>query len=151
MKTCSERLMKYKRAKKQAFDKGFREIYQMKPNVSKIKDPEVKAKWVTALRSGNYKQGEGRLRSQSWIGTGWGQPEFCCLGVLCDILKPSGWCLNNTEHSFSEGKSRQRNYPNEKVMKELGIYPSAMKKLGSLNDDDRLDFNKIADYIEKTL
>lgn len=33
-------------------------------------------KLVTALRSGDYKQGYGRLR---------GDDKFCCLGVACDI------------------------------------------------------------------
>ena len=39
-------------------------------------NPEVKAKWVAALRSGEYKQVEGALKK----GIG-----FCCLGVLCDL------------------------------------------------------------------
>jgi hypothetical protein len=38
---------------------------------------EVKAKWVAALRSGEYQQGRGELRSISNC--------FCCLGVLCDL------------------------------------------------------------------
>jgi hypothetical protein len=148
MKTCSERIKKIQRAKKQAFDKGFREIYQMKPNVSKIKDPEVKAKWVAALRSGEYLQGQGNLKNSQFVESGI-QHRFCCLGVLCDVMDPGGW--KGREHSFNNGKSRQYSFPNQNVMKELGIYPSAMKKLGSMNDDDGLDFNKIADYIEKTL
>lgn len=40
-------------------------------------NPIIKAKWVAALRSGEYKQGMGSLRSSS--------NEFCCLGVLCDL------------------------------------------------------------------
>lgn len=39
-------------------------------------NPEIKAKWVAALRSGKYKQGSGYLRQGV---------EFCCLGVLCDV------------------------------------------------------------------
>jgi hypothetical protein len=39
-------------------------------------NPEIKAKWVAALRSGEYKQGRGQLRSED---------RFCCLGVLCDL------------------------------------------------------------------
>lgn len=39
-------------------------------------NPEIKAKWVAALRSGEYKQGRDSLRK----GDG-----FCCLGVLCDL------------------------------------------------------------------
>ena len=37
---------------------------------------EVKQQWVTALRSGEYAQGNGHLRKDD---------EYCCLGVLCDI------------------------------------------------------------------
>lgn len=52
-----------------------------RPQVFKL-DPEVKKRWLEALRSGKYSQGKGALRS----------PEgFCCLGVLCDALDPSQW------------------------------------------------------------
>jgi hypothetical protein len=37
---------------------------------------EIKQKWVDALRSGEYQQATGRLRSNDG---------FCCLGVLCDL------------------------------------------------------------------
>ena len=39
-------------------------------------NPEVKQKWIDALRSGDYEQGSEKLRSV----TG-----YCCLGVLCDL------------------------------------------------------------------
>lgn len=39
-------------------------------------------KWVEALRSGEYKQGKNRLRSND--------DEFCCLGVLCDQMQKAG-------------------------------------------------------------
>ena len=39
-------------------------------------NPQVKEKWLTALRSGKYKQTRKILR---------GNEGFCCLGVLCDI------------------------------------------------------------------
>jgi hypothetical protein len=42
---------------------------------------EVKDKWLTALRSGEYKQGPGALRRGD---------EFCCLGVLCDLAVKEG-------------------------------------------------------------
>lgn len=35
--------------------------------------------WVAALRSGNYKQGLGQLRSFN--------DEYCCLGVLCEVYQ----------------------------------------------------------------
>jgi hypothetical protein len=39
-------------------------------------NPEVKQKWIDALRSDKYEQGSEKLRSV----TG-----YCCLGVLCDL------------------------------------------------------------------
>lgn len=39
--------------------------------------PEVKAKWIAALTSGEYKQGRNWLRTS--------EDGFCCLGVLCDL------------------------------------------------------------------
>jgi hypothetical protein len=38
--------------------------------------PDVKQAWLTALRSGDYQQGEGYLRQGD---------QYCCLGVLCDL------------------------------------------------------------------
>lgn len=39
-------------------------------------DAELKAKWIAALRSGEYKQGRDRLRCGN---------TFCCLGVFADV------------------------------------------------------------------
>jgi len=38
----------------------------------------IKDEWLAALRSGKYEQGRYRLRTEN---------QYCCLGVLCDILK----------------------------------------------------------------
>lgn len=37
---------------------------------------EIKKKWIAALRSGEYKQGNSVLKRED---------DFCCLGVLCDL------------------------------------------------------------------
>ena len=42
-------------------------------------NPEVKAKWTEALRSGDYEQGMGALKHKG----------YCCLGVLGDLYKQS--------------------------------------------------------------
>jgi hypothetical protein len=39
-------------------------------------NPEVKAQWTAALRSGEYAQGRSQLSKNG---------EYCCLGVLCDL------------------------------------------------------------------
>ena len=52
-------------------------------------DPGVKAQWVTALRSGEYKQGRGTLHSIEPDGSG--MPDtYCCLGVLCELAVKAG-------------------------------------------------------------
>ena len=40
-------------------------------------NPEIKQKWVSALRSGQYKQTTDKLRNCEG---------FCCLGVLTDLM-----------------------------------------------------------------
>jgi hypothetical protein len=37
---------------------------------------DIKRLWIDALRSGNYQQGRGQLRSGD---------RYCCLGVLCEL------------------------------------------------------------------
>ncbi len=55
-------------------------------------NPEVKGKWIAALKSGNYKQGKKVLREGD---------NFCCLGVLCDLYSEE-----NTDGSWK----RESNY-----------------------------------------
>lgn len=43
--------------------------------------PEIKERWVGALRSGAYEQGRGVLR---------GSEGYCCLGVLCELAAEDG-------------------------------------------------------------
>ena len=50
-------------------------------------NPEWKAKWLTALRSGEYKQCQGRLRHTDFNG----EHSYCCLGVLGHLMNPKGW------------------------------------------------------------
>lgn len=45
-------------------------------------NPEIKAQWVAALRSGEYRKGTGALRDSD--------DNFCCLGVLCDLAAKAG-------------------------------------------------------------
>lgn len=50
-------------------------------------NPEVKQKWIDALRSGKYEQGSEKLRTVSG---------YCCLGVLCDLYAQE----HNTQWEF---------------------------------------------------
>lgn len=48
-------------------------------------NPEIKALWLEALRSGEYEQGIGALHSYED-----GKDYYCCLGVLCDLAIKAG-------------------------------------------------------------
>lgn len=49
---------------------------------------EFKAKWIAALRSGEYKQGKINLYTPF-------QNTYCCLGVACNLLGYEKYSLNN--------------------------------------------------------
>lgn len=109
-------------------------------------DKKIKAKWVKALRSGDYKQGASALKSI----LAKGEPDFfnhnkaakedttvfCCLGVLCDI---AGGALHNGAE-----------YPSDRFSKKVGLPYKMQKKLAEMNDGG-VSFKKIATYIEKEM
>lgn len=44
---------------------------------------EVIEHWIKALRSGEYKQAQNKLKNTQ-------KNSFCCLGVLCDLAAKDG-------------------------------------------------------------
>lgn len=46
---------------------------------------EIRDRWVAALRSGDYQQGQHLLRAQTPDGD-----KLCCLGVLCELAVADG-------------------------------------------------------------
>lgn len=105
--------------------------------------PELKKQWVEALRSGEYKQGEGTFKRAIK-----GEESFCCLGVLCDILDPEGWKVKRTTsgnyqiflHPLGGGFS---------LNPEIGLPAVEAYQLAGMNDEGTT-FNTIADIIEKS-
>lgn len=129
-------------------------------------DAEWKAKWVAALRSGEYEQGVGNLMAP--VG-------FCCLGVLCNIFNPDGWDSDMSGASYSYDYSGDENDPShddksdhwEETHSDTELPDSLSAHLGIDNDDEQtliafndgvngvrnplgihLTFNEIADIIE---
>ena len=111
-------------------------------------DKKLKAKWVKALRSGEYKQANGALRD----GSG-----FCCLGVLLNESERGAWdgeqyCINTGEESdlFLSGEL-------EGYASSLGLTTEQEVLLIQMNDGEKdyegnpQSFAQIADYIEKNL
>ena len=108
-----------------------------------------KDKWVKALRSGEYEQGIGQLKESAYT-TFSGKPEYCCLGVLCDV---TGVRFKGTSaeppHKVADlvftKKSLAANPPVEDW--KVGVYA----KLAKFNDENMWTFKRIANWIEKNL
>jgi hypothetical protein len=113
--------------------------------------PEVKAKWLEALRSGDYKQGKDGLRKND--------DTFCCLGVLCDVYrKETGdglWVpYGVAHHAFAVGGIRHPSYLPTKVSAWAGlndIDPEGPDMPLSAYNDKGEPFEEIAKMIEEEL
>lgn len=107
--------------------------------------------WVDALRSGEYKQGEGRLARVN--------NTYCCLGVACDLAIKNGvdiirqiYIIDNC-YSYDDEAS----FLPLKVREWLGFNSNDTHgKLSSSRydtltkaNDSGLSFNEIADLIEQ--
>jgi len=111
-------------------------------------DPELKAKWLRALRSGRYKQIRGWLTSRS--ATTPGQPKatedsFCCLGVLAKVSREKWETRGGAASAWVPVGSCPYLY---RAGDELT--PDEAGTLSNMNDDGR-SFREIADWIETNL
>lgn len=91
------------------------------------------AEWIEALRSGKYKQGTGRLRSNDDC--------YCCLGVLCEVagIKAEHGC-DGWEYEGRFGSLPPSLW---------SLFPDGVvKRLVDMNDIQLKGFNEIADYLD---
>lgn len=95
-------------------------------------DPEVKRKWVTALRSGKYKQGRDFLHTR-WNDT------YCCLGVAV------------AEGLMTEQATGDEHVPPITVSTTCGLPFEIINELVAYNDIEKKSFTWIAAVIEKYL
>lgn len=113
-------------------------------------NPQVKKKWIDALRSGHYKQGFEVLRYEE-------DKTYCCLGVLSDLYFQS--------HQLEWDYFPSEELPCNRVCKWAGIdsnptvitktikvgIPVVMKNsLAEFNDEGH-SFEEIANLIEEQL
>lgn len=124
------------------------------PVTGKIKDVRLpkafKNKWLKALRSGDFKQGQDFLESSDG---------YCCLGVACRIVHPK-MKLEGKDLIYPD--SFPKTYSKIKVPKILhgvaieglefthGSYNPVVAKLAIMNDNGKT-FKQIATFIEKNL
>lgn len=103
-------------------------------------NPELKARWVEALRSGEYEQGYAKLRSTD--------DTYCCLGVLYDI-DVGDWVRTKSE-GYLVGDRYANNHVSQ-YLQSVDVNWQASNKLVDMNDFERKTFAQIADWIEQNL
>lgn len=107
----------------------------------------VKKLWVSALRSGKYKQGKDALCRGNQNGT-----RHCCLGVLSDIAVKQGVCSRREAFRgnavLNDKVKKWAELAGEDPFIELGKY--SCHSLAWLNDNDR-SFKEISNIIQKEL
>ncbi len=87
--------------------------------------------WVAALRSDKYKQTTGQLRRED--------NRFCCLGVACDVIDPTGWGTR---------VDATASYMPYNIYTKLGFGYHDQVFLSQINDLTIFSFKDIADIIE---
>jgi len=111
-------------------------------------NPQIKQKWVSALRSGEYQQTQRLLHDENG---------FCCLGVLCDLyLKENQleWEPSTHSNNVYVFQDMVASLPLS-VIEWSGVegynFPVAAKYLLAELNDGGSTFIEIADVIEKQL
>lgn len=120
-------------------------------------NPEIKARWVAALRSGEYEQASGCLRAvgdddaNKTLG-------FCCLGVLCNL------------HAEAHPRIAAKETNADRYLRESALLPELVREWARLpfargaeveingfmaalthHNDNGATFAQIADAIEEQL
>lgn len=129
---------------------------------------EIKKKWLSALRSGEYLQSKGTLKNEDG---------YCCLGVLCDLYAKEHDDVNWEHRTFEDSQCDKfyfdgnSEYLSLSVIEWAGLKshdPSIQIEYENVNDngttftdyyeqplselnDEGVSFMKIADYIEDKL
>lgn len=93
-------------------------------------NPEIKAKWLEALRSGKYRQCRGILKADTGA--------YCCLGVLREIVEP-GSASSYADHN---------KLLTEEFLSSVGLTIGDESRFSEMNDKGAT-FLEIADIIEK--
>lgn len=130
--------------------------------------PEIKARWIKALLSGDYEQTKFRLKSKD------SPNSYCCMGVLCDLymqergkewkLKPDS--ATKAGHGAAYFCEEQYMEIPEEVLSWAGLTeeemvveifigsddePPHLATLIELNDDHNYTFEDIAKVIKDEL
>lgn len=97
----------------------------------------LQERFLTALRSGDYKQGTNHLRDGDY---------FCALGVACDVASRNHWEL------MPDGSYRYLDHADtipSSIQSAYGLSPEACDQIMDMNDGMGCTFEQIASFIEK--
>ena len=129
-------------------------------------NPEIKTKWLAALRGGEYRQGDNVLMKQYGEDD---KPAYCCLGVLCDIAVKEGLDIgvepypsgNDNNIQITEFDGAHEVLPHsvktwaglDDTNPEVTIYTDGEEETSSLAElnDNGATFAELADIIAENL
>jgi hypothetical protein len=119
--------------------------------------------WITALRSGEYKQTNGALFSMNYDEADQLRPEYCCLGVAACVMsgetdpydveynrRLGGFGVLKTVRGWTDCSAHGSLLPFPLAKDWYGISPAQVKRLAKMNDGGST-FLEIADYLEKMI
>jgi hypothetical protein len=113
---------------------------------------DIKAAWQANLRSGEFAQGGGQLRTWDKDKKVW---RYCCLGVLCEMSGLGEWEVKELDgHRFSIYLGSKHYLPDE-VAEWAGIAPvvdtmeGVQQRIGTMNDSGATFLN-IANALDAT-
>ena len=86
--------------------------------------------WVTALRSGDYKQTSGILRDENG---------YCCLGVACDLYDSTKW----VKVVIDGGVEYEYMGDNAVLPDEIQLHYGLSYRTGSFRVNERLPSNSL--------
>jgi hypothetical protein len=113
--------------------------------MKKLPEP-FRTNWITALRSGKYRQASGWLYRKDKAG----ELSYCCLGVAACVLGVPIQCMEYANLT---------SVPHPNITKDIldvlnpdeGLFSIPQNILMRMNDVDDCTFDDIADYIEQKL
>lgn len=126
---------------------------ELLPTETKL-SPELKAKWLAALRSGEYRQGHEHLCLLERRAEDVDVTCYCCLGVLAEVagerLVPSTSVATLDDICRSDLVGGWGSPKEAFMAEEPETHTTIQRKLAAMNDTGK-SFEEIADWIEANL
>lgn len=98
---------------------------------------EVKAKYLAALRGGEYKQTRGAFRRESGC--------YCAIGLLVELVAQPVWTARIAD---DDDRGMSAHVATGITLEDVGVTGRQWRDVVTFNDDDGLSFAQIADYVE---